>query len=706
MVHEVKLEVGGRPLRIQTGKVAKQADGAALVSYGETVVLVTVVSAHSARPDADFFPLTVEYQEKAFAAGKIPGGFFKREGRPGADEILTCRIIDRPIRPLFPDGYRNETQVIATVLSADPAGPPDIVSLIGASAALSISDVPFDGPIAGVRVGRVDGKLVINPTLEQLNDSDISILMAAKRDAIIMVEGGAKEVPEDDILEALYFGHESILAILDAQLELVKAAGRPKRAFAIAEIDTDLAKAVRQTAEPLLREAYKVTDKLPRYAALHEAEQKIAEALPAELAERGSEVDAVVEKLKKEIVRGDIVGAKRRLDGRGLTDVRDISVETGFLPRTHGSALFTRGETQAVVVATLGTSADEQRIDSLYGDFRKRFMLHYNFPPYSVGEAKMLRSAGRREIGHGALAERAILPVLPSAEAFPYTLRIVSEITESNGSSSMATVCGASLSLMDAGVPISAPVAGVAMGLIRESGEYVVLSDILGDEDHLGDMDFKVAGTSKGITSVQMDIKIDGIPREVMHNALFQARDSRMHILGEMAKGLDAPRAQVSMHAPRIEVIKIDPSKIRDVIGAGGKVIRAIVEQTGCKIDVEDDGTVRVASANRAALDKAIEIIKGLTSSPEVGRIYEGVVRRTTEFGAFVEILPGTQGLCHISQLADQRVREVTDVVKEGQTIPVKVLEVDRQGRIRLSLREALKDQAGSSQGGETREAR
>jgi polyribonucleotide nucleotidyltransferase len=704
MVHEVKLEVGGRPLCIQTGKVAKQADGAALVSYGETVVLVTVVSAHSARPDADFFPLTVEYQEKAFAAGKIPGGFFKREGRPGADEILTCRVIDRPIRPLFPDGYRNETQVIATVLSADPAGPPDIVSLIGTSAALSISDVPFDGPIAGVRVGRIDGKLVLNPTQEQLAESDINILMAAKRDAIIMVEGGAKEVPEDDILEALYFGHESILAILDMQLELVKLAGRPKRSFAVAEIDAALSKAVRQIAEPLLREAYKVTDKLPRYAALHEAEQKIAEGLPEALAARGSEVDTVVENLKKEIVRGDIVGAKRRLDGRGLADVRDITVETGFLPRTHGSALFTRGETQAVVVATLGTSADEQRIDSLYGDFRKRFMLHYNFPPYSVGEAKMLRSAGRREIGHGALAERAILPVLPSAEEFPYTLRIVSEITESNGSSSMATVCGASLSLMDAGVPISAPVAGVAMGLIRQGGDYVVLSDILGDEDHLGDMDFKVAGTSKGITSVQMDIKIDGIPREVMHNALFQARDSRMHILGEMAKGLDAPRAQVSMHAPRIEIIKIDPSKIRDVIGAGGKVIRAIVEQTGCKIDVEDDGTVRVASANRDALDKAIEIIKGLTSSPEVGRIYEGVVRRTTEFGAFVEILPGTQGLCHISQLADQRVREVTDVVKEGQTIPVKVLEVDRQGRIRLSLREALKDQAGKSQGAQTQE--
>jgi len=692
MYQKLETELGGRRLVLETGKVAKQADGAVMVSYNDTTVLVTVVSAHTEREGIDFFPLTVEYQEKTFAAGKIPGGFFKREGRPGASEILTCRVIDRPLRPLFPNGYRNETQVIATVLSADSAGSADVISLIGASAALTISDIPFDGPIAGVRMGSIDGKLIINPSVEEQAECELNILMAARRNGVVMVEGGARMVSEDRVLEALYAGHEAIVPLLDLQEELREKAGRPKRDFAVPEVDASLVERVRELAVPGLQSAYSEKEKLPRYAALREAKTSLKENLPEELKERSAEVSAALDGIKKAMVRQAIVEKSERLDGRGLKDVRPISVETGFLARAHGSALFTRGETQAIVAATLGTAADEQRIDSLYGDFRKRFMLHYNFPPYSVGEAKMLRSAGRREIGHGALAERAISPVLPSAEEFPYTLRIVSEITESNGSSSMATVCGSSLALMDAGVPIHAPVAGVAMGLIREGGNYSILSDILGDEDHLGDMDFKVAGTAEGITSVQMDIKIDEIPKEVMKQALYQARENRLHILGEMAKGLDAPRAEVSEHAPRIEVMKINPDKIRDVIGPGGKVIRAIVEQTGCKIDVEDDGTVRVASSDREALVKAMDIIEGLTSSPEVGRIYQGEVKRIADFGAFVEILPGTQGLCHISQLADHRVGEVGDVVKEGQTISVKVLEVDRQGRIRLSLKEALRE--------------
>ena len=694
MSHKVELEVGGRTLSIETGKVAKQADGAVMVSYSDTMVLVTAVSARKPREGFDFFPLTIEYQEKTFAAGKIPGGFFKREGRPGASEILTCRVIDRPLRPLFPKGYRNETQIIATVLSADNAGCPDVISLIGASAALSISDIPFAGPIGAVRVGRINGEITINPPVDAMEDSDIDLLMAASRSAIVMVEGGADAVPEEEVLEALKAGHQAILPILDAQEQLVGETGQTKRSFEVPEIDAALLSKVRELSEGGLREAYTETEKLPRYAKLDAFKAEFMAGLPEDLAERSGEVGDALGKVKQEIVRGDIVDKGTRLDGRGLTDVRQIDIETGLLPRTHGSALFTRGETQAIVVATLGTSADEQRIDSLYGDKFKNFMLHYNFPPYSVGEAKMLRSAGRREIGHGMLAERALSVVLPGKEEFPYTIRIVSEITESNGSSSMASVCGGVLSLMDAGVPIKAPVAGVAMGLIRENDKYVVLSDILGDEDHLGDMDFKVAGTAEGITAVQMDIKIDGIPDEVMRDALFQARDARLHILGEMEKALAEPRSEMSIHAPRIETIKIHPDKIRDIIGPGGKVIRGIVEETGCKIDVEDDGTVNVASADGEALAKALSIIEGITASPEVGRIYDGKVRKIMDFGAFVEILPGTDGLVHISQLADQRVENVKDVVKEGERIPVKVLEVDRQGKIRLSLKEALREQS------------
>jgi polyribonucleotide nucleotidyltransferase len=692
MVKKVEVELGGRTLTLETGRIAKQADGAILVSYSDTVVLVTAVSDHSPREGADFFPLTVEYQEKAFAAGKIPGGFFRREGRPGADEILTCRVIDRPLRPLFPSGYRNETQIIATVMSADRAGNPDVLSLCGASAALTISDIPFDGPIAGLRVGRVGGRFVVNPTVDEQEECEIDLLVAARRDAIVMVEGGAKMVPEDEILEALFFAHEAIQPILDAQEELRSAVGRPKRPFVTPKLDESLLARVREMATPGLLKAYTNRDKLERYAALDAFKADFKSKLPPELAERGGEVSEALDKVKKEIVRGDIVHKGKRLDGRGLHDVRQISVDVGFLPRTHGSALFTRGETQAVVVTTLGTAADEQRIDALHGDVYKRFMLHYNFPPYSVGEAKMLRTPGRREIGHGALAERAIKPVLPSAEAFPYTIRIVSEVTESNGSSSMASVCGGALSLMDAGVPIQAPVAGVAMGLIREGDKFTVLSDILGDEDHLGDMDFKVAGTAEGITAVQMDIKIEGLSRDVMRDALYRARDSRLHVLKEMGKALPASRAEIAKHAPRIETIKIDPDKIRDVIGPGGKVIRSIVADTGCKIDVSDDGTVKIASADGAMMQKAIDIVRGLTASPEVGRIYDGKVRKIVEFGAFVEILPGTDGLLHISQIAEERVRSVSDVLKEGDQIPVKVLEVDRQGKIRLSLKEARRE--------------
>ncbi len=694
MIQRQSLELGGRTLGFESGRIARQAHGAVMVTYSDTVVLVTAVSLREAREGADFFPLTVDYQEKAFAAGKIPGGFFKREGRPAAHEILTCRVIDRPIRPLFPEGYRCETQVIATVLSADRDGCPDVLSLNGASAALTISDIPFAGPIGAVRVGRLDGKLVVNPSFDQLEQSDIDLLVAAKRDAIVMVEGGASTVPEDEILEALYFAHESIIPIIDAQERLREKAGKPKRAVAVPQTDLQLLEKVRKLAGPGLDKAYNIADKQARYEAIDRHLTEFRSNLPADLADRVDEVGAALETIKSDVVRQQVLRSGRRIDGRGLKDVRPISIDLGLLPRTHGSALFTRGETQAIVVTTLGTSADEQRIDSLYGDAYKRFMLHYNFPPYSVGEAKMLRSAGRREIGHGALAERALARVLPDAESFPYTLRIVSEVTESNGSSSMASVCGGSLALMDAGVPIRAPVAGVAMGLIEEGGKHVVLSDILGDEDHLGDMDFKVAGTAEGITAVQMDIKIDGLRREVMRDALYQAREARLHILGEMAKAILAPRAEMSMHAPRIEVISIPPDKIRDVIGPGGKVIRGIVQETGCKIDVEDDGTVAIASADGEALAKALAIIRGLTASPEVGRIYDGKVRKIVDFGAFVEIFPGTDGLLHISQLADERVKSVSDVLHEGDRIPVKVLEVDRQGKIRLSLKEARRELA------------
>jgi polyribonucleotide nucleotidyltransferase len=689
----IQLDFHGRPLTVETGRMAKQAGGAALVQLGESVVLVTATALATAREGIDFFPLTCDYQEKTFAAGKIPGGFFKREGRPAEKEILTSRLIDRPLRPLFPKGFRCETQVIATVLSHDRENDPDVLSLLGASTALVISDIPWNGPIAAVRIGRIEGRFLINPTTSQLATSDMNVIVAGSRDAIVMVEGGAQMVPEAVVLEALFTAHAALQPLIDLQEKLRAAAGKAKRTFAPPAVDAELERQVREAALPALRAALAKSGKQERYEALDAARDDVVTRLGGGTPERAKEVSGLFDHLKKDVVREAIVHQGRRLDGRGLGDVRPITCEVEILPRTHGSALFTRGETQALVVSTLGTSSDEQKIDALIGETYKKFMLHYNFPPFSTGEVKFLRSPGRREIGHGALAERALAPVLPSEEQFPYTIRIVSEVLESNGSSSMATVCGGSLSLMDAGVPTKAPVAGVAMGLIKEGDHVSVLSDILGDEDHLGDMDFKIAGTDKGVTAVQMDIKIGGVTRAIMQQALEEARTARLHILGIMNETLGRPRGELSTYAPRIITIHIKPDRIRDLIGPGGKVIRGIVEETGVKIDVEDDGTVYVASADGESMQKAIDRIRGITAEAEVGKIYRGTVRKIVDFGAFVEIFPGTDGLVHISQLADERVRKVSDVLKEGDVIPVKVLEVDRSGKIRLSRKEALKEQ-------------
>ncbi|MBI3769501.1 MAG: polyribonucleotide nucleotidyltransferase [Deltaproteobacteria bacterium] len=691
----VEIDLHGRRLSIESGRVAKQAGGSALVQYGDTVVLVTAVAAREARESIDFFPLTVDYQEKTFAAGKIPGGFFKREGRPTEKEVLTSRLCDRPLRPLFPEGFRCETQVIATVLSYDKENDPDVLAMIGASAALEISDIPFNGPIAGVRVGRIDGTLILNPTASQVAQCDLQMIIAGSRDAIVMVEGGARMLSEDVVLDALYFGHRELQPILDMQAELRRALGKPKRTVVPPAVDQVLAARVRELAAAKIAEALAVSGKHERNDAVHQARADVLAKLSGEFAER--EIKHLFERVHEGIVRAMIVAERRRIDGRGLADVRAISCEVQVLPRTHGSALFTRGETQALVVATLGTSSDEQRIDALIGDTYKKFMLHYNFPPFSVGEVKFLRSPGRREIGHGALAERAVSAVLPDDTQFPYTIRVVSEILESNGSSSMATVCGSSLALMDAGVPIKAPVAGIAMGLIREGGEIRVLSDILGDEDHLGDMDFKVAGTAEGVTAVQMDIKIGGVTREIMRDALYQAREGRLHILRAMQAALASPRPDVSSYAPRIVTLKIRQDRIRDVIGPGGKVIRGIIEETGVKIDVEDDGTIYIASADEPAMQKAVDWVHRLTAEAEVGKIYKGVVKKIMDFGAFVEILPGTDGLVHISQLAPERVARVRDVLNEGDEVMVKVLEVDKTGKIRLSRKEALSAEAGAA---------
>jgi len=688
-MQKVEIEFHGRRLSIETGRLAKQASGSALVQYGETVVLATAVASSTAREGIDFFPLTVDYQEKAFAAGKIPGGFFKREGRPGEKEVLTSRLIDRPIRPLFADGFRCETQVIATVLSTDKQNDADMVALIAASAALHVSDIPFLGPIAGVRIGRRDGAFVINPLIDD-PDGDLSMVVAGSRDSIVMVEGGAKSLPESVMLDALYAAHEAMQPVLDMQEELRRKVGKPKREVEPPQVDEKLVKAVEKQGAKKVAEALKIAAKHERAAAWKAVEAEVEEKLAAKFPDRESEIGGAFHDLQKKVVRLAITKDKHRPDGRKSTDVRPISSEVQVLPRTHGSALFTRGETQALAVATLGTSSDEQKVDALTGEYYRKFMLHYNFPPFSVGEVKFLRSPGRREVGHGALAERALTAVLPSPENFPYAIRLVSEILESNGSSSMATVCAGSLAMMDAGVPIEAPVAGIAMGLIKEGDDFTILSDILGDEDHLGDMDFKVAGTEAGVTALQMDIKIRGISKEIMKQALEQARAGRLHILGEMAKTLSKERKEISLHAPRITTLKINPDKIRDLIGPGGKVIRGIIEETGVKIDVQDDGTVLIASSEGTAMQRAIELVEGITVEAKIGKIYKGLVKRVVDFGAFVEILPGTDGLVHISQLAEGRVQRVTDVLKEGDEVMVKVIDIDRSGKIRLSRKEAL----------------
>ncbi len=692
MVKKISVEFHGRPLSIEVGRLAKQADGAALVQYGETVVLVTAVAAKEMRAEVDFFPLTVDYQERTFAAGKIPGGFFKREGRPSEKEILTCRLIDRSIRPLFAGGLRCETQIIATVLSTDRENDPDVVAMLGTSAALQVSDIPFNGPLAGVRIGRLNGQWVMNPTQSQLQESDVDIFLSGSRDAIVMVEGGARIVPEEEILEALFKGHEAIQPLLDYQDELRKALGKTKRQVPPVSTDEALKQRIEIAAKTNLLEAISIKEKLERYKKLDEVKKAVITAALLEDPDREKEIKTSFDDLKKNYFRQQILKEGRRIDGRGLKDIRPITCEVDVLPRTHGSALFTRGETQALVITTLGTTSDEQKIDALMGEHYKKFMLHYNFPPYSVGEVKFLRGPSRRDIGHGNLAERALLPVLPREEDFPYTIRIVSEVLESNGSTSMATVCGGSLSLMQAGVPTKAPVAGIAMGLIKEGDQVRVLSDILGDEDHLGDMDFKVAGTREGVTSLQMDIKIAGVTREVMREALFQARDGRVHILGVMEKTLAVPNREMSNHAPRIITLKIRPEKIREVIGPGGKVIRGIVEETGVKMDVEDDGTIMIASSDEAASRRAVEMVQRITAEPEIGKIYRGTVRKIMDFGAFVEILPGTDGLVHISQLSPERVRRVTDVLNEGDEVMVKVLEIDKQGKIKLSRKDALEE--------------
>ena len=694
----VQVDFNGRPLSIETGRMAKQAGGAALVQFGETVVLVTATASSSPREGIDFFPLTCDYQEKTFAAGKIPGGFFKREGRPAEKEILTSRLIDRPVRPLFPKGFRCETQIIATVLSHDKENDPDVLSIVGASTALVLSDVPWLGPIAAVRVGRIGGRFVVNPMTSQLAESDLNLIVAGSRDAIVMVEGGASMLPDQVLLEALFAAHEALQPLIALQEQLQRQVGKPKRTVTEAKTDGALEQQVRQLALPKLRAALATSVKQERYAALDAARQDVVSAVANGSPERAKEVGDIFDRLTRDVVRETIVHERRRIDGRGLGDIRPISCEVEVLPRTHGSALFTRGETQALVVTTLGTSSDEQKIDALIGETYKKFMLHYNFPPFSTGEVKFLRGPGRREVGHGALAERALTPVLPGEEEFPYTIRIVSEVLESNGSSSMATVCGGSLSLMAAGVPVKAPVAGVAMGLIKEGDEVRVLSDILGDEDHLGDMDFKVAGTEQGVTAVQMDIKIGGVTRAVMQQALEEARTARLHILGVMSRTLARPHSELSMYAPRIITLHIKPDRIRDLIGPGGKVIRGITEETGVKIDVEDDGTVYVASADGTSMQIAIDKIRAVTAEAEVGKVYRGTVRKIVDFGAFVEIFPGTDGLVHISQLAHERVRKVSDVLKEGDVIDVKVLEVDKSGKIRLSRKETLKKPADEDQ--------
>jgi len=688
--HKVEIEWGGRPLILETGKIARQADAAVLATYGETVVLATVVSAKEPKPGFDFFPLTVNYQEKTYAAGKIPGGYFKREGRPSEKETLVSRLIDRPIRPLFAEGYKNDTQVVVTVVQHDLENDPDILSIVATSAALTLSGVPFMGPIGGARVGYINGEYVLNPHIDEMQESKLDLVVAGTDAAVLMVESEAKELAEDVMLGAVMFGHRGFQPVIDAIIKLAEVAAKDPRDFTSPD-NSDLEAEMLKIVEGELRDAYKITDKQARYAAVDAVKAKVKAAFAAEGDEApkwsSEKVATVFKELQAKIVRWNILDTGSRIDGRDLKTVRAIVSEVGVLPRTHGSSLFTRGETQALVVATLGTGEDEQYVDSLTGMYKEKFLLHYNFPPYSVGETGRMGSPGRREIGHGKLAWRAVRPMLPAAEQFPYTLRVVSEITESNGSSSMATVCGTSLALMDAGVPLQKPVAGIAMGLIKEGERFAVLSDILGDEDHLGDMDFKVAGTTNGITALQMDIKIDGITEEIMNIALGQAKDGRLHILGEMSKALSEGRKELGEFAPRIEVMHIPTDKIREVIGSGGKVIREIVEKTGAKINIEDDGTVKIASSNAKEIEAAKKWIHTIVAEPEVGEIYEGTVVKTADFGAFVNFFGPRDGLVHISQLANDRVAKTSDVVKEGDKVWVKLMGFDERGKVRLSMK-------------------
>ena len=692
-MEKVEIDIDGKIISLEAGDLARQAGGTVVIRQGDTMVLVAATMAGKPREGIDFFPLTVDYREKTYAAGKIPGSFFRREARPGELETLICRLIDRPIRPLFPKEFKNETQVVAMVISHDGENPPDVNAITGASAALMISDIPFENPVAGARISRVDGKLIFNPNYEETAASDLNLIMAGTADGIVMVESGANEVSEDEMMEALDFGHERIKKVIGIQIKLRELLGKEKLVVEPTPVNEELQSSINSKAAEKLDAACQIAGKHERGDAVKQIQNDLcAELNPDEDAGIKGEIKDIFHDLEKTVVRNLVLDKQYRVDGRGLADVRPISIMTGYLPRVHGSAVFTRGETQALVAATLGTSSDEQRMDSLEFKGSKSFMLHYNFPAFCTGEVKFISGPGRREIGHGMLAERSLIPVLPSKDDFPYTIRIVSEILESNGSSSMASVCGGSLSMMDAGIPIKAPVAGIAMGLIKDGDRVAILSDILGSEDHLGDMDFKVAGTTNGITALQMDIKVTGLDRDLMKTALQQAKEGRLHILGEMNKALSTHRTEINQHAPRIVTLTVPKDKIRDVIGPGGKVIREIIDKTGVSIDINDDGLVSIASADAEAAAKAVEFVENLTQEVEVGKIYLGKVKKIVDFGAFVEIFPGTDGLVHISQICDRRIKSVSDEIQEGDEIKVKVIDVDQQGKVKLSRKEALKD--------------
>ena len=692
-MEKVEIDIDGKLISIEAGDLARQAGGAVIVRQGDTMLLVTATMAGQAREGIDFFPLTVDYREKTYAAGKIPGNFFRREARPGDIETLTCRLIDRPIRPLFPKAFKNETQVVALVISHDQTNPPDVNAITGASAALMISDIPFETPIAGARISRVDGKLIFNPTYEDTANSDLNLVMAGTADGIVMVEAGANEASEDDMMAALEFGHERIKQLIEIQIKLRGLLGKEKLVVEAPQVDEELKSKIHEKTAAKLTEAMQISGKHERSDTIKQIREDFkAELSPEELDEKAGAIKELFHDLEKDIVRNLVLDKHYRVDGRGLADVRPITIQVGYLPRVHGSAVFTRGETQALVSTTLGTASDEQRIDSLEYKGTKSFFLHYNFPAFCTGEVKFLSGPGRREIGHGMLAERSLIPILPDKDKFPYTIRIVSEILESNGSSSMASVCGGSLSLMDAGVPIKAPVAGIAMGMIKDGDRVAILSDILGSEDHLGDMDFKVTGTLKGINALQMDIKIGGLSHDLMAKALEQAKEGRLHILGEMDKALQSPREEMSQYAPRIVTITVPKDKIRDVIGPGGKVIREIIDKTGVSIDINDDGVVSIASTDEDSAKRAVEFVQNLVQEVEIGKIYLGMVKKIVDFGAFVEIFPGTDGLVHISQICDRRIKNVSDEIQEGDEIKVKVIDVDQQGRVKLSRKEALRD--------------